>query len=178
MAGRARDHASLTIADIGTGSGCLAISLAAECPDLRVTATDVSEAALAVASGNATRHGVRSRLTFLLGPYFDPLVGAIDLAVANPPYVAARDTEALQIEVRAHEPAAALFGGEDGLRNIRTLVAEAGVRLAPGGALIMEIGAGQDEDVRRAVHGTPGLSLVGIRQDLQGIPRTAVMRRL
>lgn len=171
-------HESLTIVDIGTGSGCLAITLAAECPNVRVRATDVSEAAIAIASTNAIRHGVRDRVTFSRGAYFDPLNCAIDLAVTNPPYVAERDIPDLQAEVRHFEPPGALFAGVDGLRDIRVLVAQAARRLAPAGALIMEIGAGQDEEVRRAVGETSSLSLMRIRQDLQGIPRTAVMHRV
>ncbi|MFN2446547.1 MAG: peptide chain release factor N(5)-glutamine methyltransferase [Vicinamibacterales bacterium] len=168
---------TLLVADVGTGSGCLAITLAAECSDARVFATDISAAALEVATANARRHGVADRITFLHGPYLESLAESVSLIVANPPYVAETDAHRLQPEIVAYEPHEALFGGTDGLRDVHALLAGAAARLVEGGALIMEIGPGQAEDVRRAVSETPGLSLTGLRRDLQGIPRTAVMQR-
>jgi release factor glutamine methyltransferase len=163
------------LADVGTGCGCLAVTLAAECPKVRIFATDVSLAALAVASQNALRHGVDGRITFLHGPHLDPIVGPLHLVVANPPYIADRDAASLPPEVAEYEPHEALFAGIDGLREVRALTARAATRLMPDGVLIVEIGAGQVEAVRCVVSGTPGLSLVRVRSDLQGIPRTAVI---
>lgn len=175
--GTRSDRASLGIADIGTGSGCLAVTLAAELPDIRVLATDVSEEALAVAAANATRHDVRHRITLLNGAYLDPIAGALDLVIANPPYVAAHDRSLLAPEVADFEPPTALFGGDDGLRDLRVLVTQAAERLAPGGALMMEIGAGQEAAVTRMVQDAGGLSLERVRHDLQGIARTVTIAR-
>jgi release factor glutamine methyltransferase len=163
------------IVDVGTGSGCLAVTLACEWPDARVVATDISDAALGIARENARRHDVESRIRFVAQPYLADVDEPIDLVVANPPYVAGADLSALQPEVRDHEPRAALFGGADGLREVRAILHDASTRLARNGRLLMEIGAGQADAVGVAVHGTPGLSLLDIRADLQGIPRVAII---
>ena len=164
----------LSIIDIGTGSGCLAVTLAAERPDAQVVATDISGEALAIARANAARHGVANRIEFREGPYLAGASGPFDLIVSNPPYITERDYKALMPEVREFEPATALRSGADGLRDIREVVAIAGACLVTGGHLLMEIGHNQAEAVRQSVGATPGLQLVSIRADLQGIPRVVI----
>ncbi len=169
--------AALDIADVGTGSGCLAVALALELRRARVTATDLSPAALAVAVGNATRHGVADRVSFHDARGLDGQPGPYDLIVSNPPYVPASEMASLAPEIARYEPASALYGGLDGLDPARELLPEAVSRLRAGGWLVMEIGAGQDAAVTELVAHQPELSLVEIRKDLQRIPRAAVIRR-
>ena len=109
-----------------------------------------------------------------LGPTFE----RFDLIVSNPPYVPEGDRATLQPEVRDYEPAEALFAGPDGLDVIRRLIPAAAQRLKPGGYLVFEIGAGQDRDVTELISGSPGLRMLGLRNDLQGIPRTVVAQRI
>ena len=163
------------IADIGTGSGCVAISLAhaAQC---RVVATDVSAEALAVARKNALRHGVSGRVELVQTSYLEGVPGKFDVITSNPPYVKEGDKPALSRDVR-HEPDVALFGGADGLRDIGGVLDAATNSLKPGGWFLMEFGYGQEDDVRALVSARPGLRLDRVREDLQGIPRTAVIQR-
>jgi len=138
--------------DIGTGSGCIAIALAAHVPRAHVTATDVSAAALAVAARNAQRLGAADRIAFVEadGVRIDPAVvpaGGFDLIVSNPPYVASVDAHRLPRNVREYEPGLALFAGEDGLRFFRELVGAADL-VAADGVVMVEIGAGQHDAVR------------------------------
>lgn len=157
------------IADAGTGSGCIAISLAAERADLEVVATDVSIDALAIAAGNARRHGVGTRIRF----EHTALVGAatgLDLVVSNPPYVPGLDRGTLMPDVRDYEPALALFGGEDGLAVIARLLPAAYAALRPGGALVMEIGVDQAAAVSLLTSGA-GFARLALHRDLAGIPR-------
>jgi len=165
------------IVDIGTGSGCLAVTLALECPTARVVATDVSAAALEVAGANAARWGVAERITWMHAPYLGGVLAPVDLIVTNPPYVADGEATALPPEVREYEPATALFAGADGLRDIREILHRAADRLTPTGALVMEIGVGQADAVRGLVMATDGLALERVCADLQGIARTVVCRR-
>jgi release factor glutamine methyltransferase len=165
------------LADIGTGSGCLAISLALAWPAVDVTATDISEAALAVAKANALRHGVSTRIQFVRTDLFDGLTAGFHLVVANPPYVQNGDRPALSPEVRDYEPAEALFGGEDGLEVIRRLLDGMADALHPQGVALMEFGAGQDDIVADSVSGRPRLRLERLVNDLKGIPRMAVIAR-
>ncbi len=164
-----------TLADVGTGSGCLAIALARELPLARVTATDLCPDALTVARRNAAQHGVANRVAFHHTDLLDGLAGPCDLIVSNPPYIADADIGALAPEVGRHEPAAALRGGPDGLDTVRRLAAAAVDRLRPGGWLVMEIGAGQSDDAARIAR-RAGLRVVEVRPDLQGIPRAVVMQ--
>lgn len=164
------------IADIGTGSGCIAVALAHELPDCHIVATDVSADALAVARANAEAHGVAQRIEFFAASYLGGVQGDFDLIAANPPYVRDRDKPALAADVR-HEPDVALFGGETGLRDIEGVLDTAIAKLRRGGWLIMEFGFGQDDAVEDLVRGRTDLQLVRIRQDLQGIPRTAIIQR-
>ena len=140
----ARGRGPLRIADVGTGSGAIAVTLAAHLPQARVHAIDRSAAALAVAQQNAGRAGVAERVTFHQGDLLDPLLAAgqtLDLIAANLPYIPTAELAAL--DVARHEPALALDGGPDGLDAIRRLLAQAPRALAPGGLMLLEIGAGQ-----------------------------------
>lgn len=164
------------VIDVGTGSGCLAVTLAAERPNATIVATDISAAAIAVARGNAARHQVDGRITFVEGSFFAGLPGDWDLVVSNPPYVPESDREALAPDVREFEPGLALFGGDDGLDVIRELVPAAARALKPDGALLMEIGAEQADEVRKIVE-QAGFVDVQFLADLQDIPRVAAGRK-
>lgn len=165
------------IVDVGTGSGCIAIALAREIPGARVIATDLSRHALDVARRNAERHGVSSQITFVETSFLDGIEAGADLVVSNPPYVPSVSEQGLTPEVRDYEPAVALFGGEDGLDGLRSVLQGAAATLSPGGWLVMEFGCGQDSCVTDLLTGVDGLDLVKIRHDLQDIPRTLVCRR-
>jgi release factor glutamine methyltransferase len=171
-----RDDPEPHIADVGTGSGCLAISIINELPTARAVAIDASPSALLVAQRNAEHHGVADRLTLLESDCFSALEANLrfGLIVSNPPYVSEVEMKGLQREVN-HEPRAALAAGPDGLSIIRRLLIEARPFLRPGGHLIFEIGFGQSEAVQQLID--PRVwELVEIRADLQKIPRTFVLR--
>ena len=169
------DRAS-TVIDIGTGSGCLAVTLAAERPQDLVVATDISHEALLVARANARRHQVDGRLQFVRTDLASGLRIQADLIVSNPPYVPYRDAGSLPIDVSDYEPAMALFGGRDGLAIIERLLLTLTPRLAPHAAFIVEFGDGQEDDVAAAAE-REGWQVVRMRRDLQGIARTAVLER-
>ena len=160
------------VADIGTGSGALALALKKERPGDEVFAVDVSPDALEVARGNATRLGLD--ITFLQGDLVSPLAGPFDLIASNPPYIPSQDIAGLSPEVR-REPSLALDGGADGLLLVRRLASEARKILAPGGALAMEIGAGQAASVMEILRGE-GYAGIGARRDLAGIERVVFGR--
>ena len=164
----------LQVADVCTGSGCVAIALATERPALQVVATDISERALAVAAVNARTYEVADRVRFLRTDILSGVIDKFDLIVSNPPYVPLGDRGGLQPDVRDFEPALALFGGDDGLEVARSLAAHATVRLKPGGLLLFECGAGQEQSVRALINNASPLTLLDIRRDLQGIPRVAI----
>jgi release factor glutamine methyltransferase len=166
----------VTVIDIGTGSGCIVVTLALEFPHARYLATDVSKDALAVARRNAGRHGVEQRICFVEGPHFAGESGPFNIIVSNPPYVRDDERSTLAPEVR-REPESALFAGADGLREIRTILREASEKMDDDGSLLLEIGSGQRDGVAAAAADTPDLALVRTRADLQGIPRIAVVRR-
>ena len=171
-------HASLEAADVCTGSGCLAVALAHERPGARIAAADVSADALRTAGRNADRHGVSDRVELVQADVLDGAgKKAVDLIVSNPPYVPDGDRATLQPEVRDHEPPIALFAGEDGLAIIRRLIDQSGGRLKTGGLLIFEFGVGQTDAVRELISQRPGLTVLEVKQDLRGIPRTAIVRR-
>jgi release factor glutamine methyltransferase len=160
------------IVDVGTGSGCLAVALATELPSVRVLATDLSIAALEVARRNARRHGVANRVSFARADLLSAVRGPVDLIVSNPPYCP--DDAELPADVAEYEPASALFAGPDGLAPLRELIGAAGSRLAPDGAFIVEFGFGQ-ADAIRALALAAGWQRVELKDDLQGIPRIAVL---
>ena len=177
---RSRREAPIRIADIGTGSGCLAVSLAHELPNARVTAVEVSRRALAGARRNAVANGVAGRIDWVEASFSDWLVApealdAFDLIVANLPYIPTGEVATLAPEVRVYEPRIALDGGPDGLDPLRALLPLASRRMAPGAHLIVELGAGQAETLRGLIASTAGLALCGIRNDVQGIPRMATI---
>jgi release factor glutamine methyltransferase len=172
---REQDGAPLQIADVGTGSGCLAITIALEVRGAEVYATDISPAALAIAGENAQRLGATIRLH--QGLLLADVPAPLDLIVSNPPYVTQAEYEVLQPEVRAFEPETALVGGGDGLAVIRELIGVAATTLRPGGRLLMEIGYGQAEMVGQLVRANERLELRQIMNDLQGIPRAVVAAR-
>lgn len=168
-----------TVGDLGTGSGAVAIAVAVRRPQARLVATDASEAALAVARANAERHGVAARIEFRQGEWFDALEPgtSFDLLLSNPPYVATGDLARAQPEVREHEPRAALDGGPDGLACLRVVLAGAAAWLRPGGALAVEIGAGQADAVLELANGIGAYEAPRVTPDYQGIPRIVSLRR-
>jgi len=165
-----------SIADVGTGSGCLAIVLARERPAARVTAIYVSPEAIDVARRNAQRHGVDGRIEFVRTDLLDGIAPSFDVIVSNPPYVRDIDERGLQPEVQL-EPAQALFGGRDGLDIIRRLLPAAAAHLRPGGTLAFEFGFGQDDAVVELISASEDLRMVAVRSDLVGIPRIAIAKR-
>ncbi len=170
----------LLIADVGTGSGCIAIALAKELPTALIHATDISSAALAVARRNAARHKVCDRIQFhqcdLLGSFLRPSPAmshescSLDLVVSNPPYVGRNEKQGLQHEVREHEPELALYAGEGGNDFYEPLIRQAAERLKPGGILVLELGYNSLPAVRPLLE-NPAWRNVGVTNDLAGIPR-------
>jgi len=167
------------IVDVGTGTGCIALSLAFERPDADVHAIDISAPALAVAVENARRLGLEGRVAFHHGDLLEPvahLAGRIDLIVSNPPYVDPGGHESLAPEVRDHEPTLALFPPGDPLSVYRRLASASASCLCPGGWLVVELGHGQAASVE-ALCRNDGLVPTGLSHDLAGIPRTLTIRR-
>jgi len=195
----------LQIADIGTGSGCIAIALAKELPSATIYATDVSPATLTVAKRNAKRHSVSDRIRFLESNLLDqvslvvaqhavPLLGTdssstprqppvtshqsplLDLIVSNPPYIGRREAATLMREVRDHEPEVALYGGEEGYELYADLIAQAATHLKPGGILVLELGHSSLPAVQPLLD-APAWTNVGVTNDLAGIPRVLAAER-
>ena len=157
--------------DIGTGSGCIAVSIAAELPSARGVAADISPEALAVARENAETHGVAERISFTEGDLFGPAGRAeFDLVASNPPYIPLDEFLGLEPEVRDFEPRSALTDEGDGLAFIRRIIAEASHHLRPGGKLLVEIGFGQAESVAEMIDASVWAE-PAFHNDLQGIPR-------
>jgi release factor glutamine methyltransferase len=165
------------VLDVGTGSGVLAVTIAAERPLSEVTATDISEAALDVARDNAQRLGVGERIRF---EHADLLGGTAqyDLIVSNPPYVSSAELGALQAEVRGHEPSLALEAGEDGLDVIRALVTAAEWATSPGAQMVVEVGAGQAPLVVELAREHSAWEPVRVVADLNRIERVVHLRRI
>ena len=167
------------ICDVGTGSGCIAVTLLCELAGARAVAVDKSAAALEIAKLNAAKQSVTDRAVFVVSDCFDALDAReyqFDLIVSNPPYVSESALEGLQREVRDHEPRVALSPGPDGLSVIRRLLTEAPAYLKPNGHLLMEIGFDQGEAVRGLVDEAVWFALE-VRPDLQGIPRIVVLEK-
>ncbi len=167
------------ICDVGTGTGCIAISLLHEKPDARGVALDISPEALSIAAHNAARHGVQERLSLIASDCFaalGPERAQFSLIASNPPYVAEKSYDGLQREVREHEPRVALTPGGDGLRVIRKLFTDAPQFLLTGGHLLLEIGFDQHEAVHEMID-REVWTLLDIHKDLQGIPRTVAVRK-
>lgn len=165
-----------TVLDIGTGTGCLAVSLAHERPGAIVVATDISQEALLVARRNATTHGVARRVRLVRTDLAAGIDVRADVIVSNPPYVPDAAAAALARDVVCYEPRMALFGGSDGLHVITRLLADAARNLAPGGVLVVEFGYGQEDSVHGLAQAA-GWRLERMLHDLQGIARTIVLRR-
>jgi release factor glutamine methyltransferase len=165
-----------TVIDVGTGSGCLAVTIAAERRRATIVATDISRAALRVAAANAARHRVADRVRFIQTDLAAGLETRAHLIVSNPPYVPESDAATLPLDVAGYEPATALFGGADGMSTIDRLLETLPPLLAPGGAFIVEFGCGQESEVRGSAE-RKGWRVLRVRHDLQGIARTAVLER-
>jgi release factor glutamine methyltransferase len=169
------------VADVGTGSGCLAISLAYELPHADIFATDISAPALEVARRNATHHAVADRIRFLQTDLLESLHQQslpFDLIVSNPPYVASNEAGQLQREVRDHEPREALFGGPTGVKIYARLIEQAGTLLRSGGILVLELGYNSAEHVRAILTEQKGWTNISFTNDLAGIPRVASANRI
>ncbi len=165
----AKNRPVSTIADIGTGCGAVAISLALNLPHAKIYATDISAAALRVALFNCQKHRVVNKICLLQGDMLDPLPGPVDLVVANLPYV--KESEVFQTSIASFEPALALNGGQDGLEKIRQLCSQAVNKLRPGGCLLLEIGQGQRKAVTAFLCSLFPLSQIEVTPDLSGIDR-------
>lgn len=163
----------LRILDIGTGTGALLLALLQELPNAIGIGTDVSQAAAAVARGNAERNGLSHRARFVVCNMADGVEGPFDLVVSNPPYIPHAEIATLMPEVRDYDPALALDGGTDGLDAYRAIARDATHLLAPRGYLIVELGMGQESAVA-ALFRQSGLTVEPARLDLAGIPRALV----
>ena len=169
----AKGMAASAVLDVGTGSGCLAAAVAKYHKTARVTAVDVSAAALAVASRNAARHGVAERVRFLEGDLYAPLSSGerFDFILSNPPYIPHGDLATLPVGVREYEPLSALDGGPDGYAVFDRLIAGAPEHLKPGGYLIVEIGSAQEGPARRRIEALGAFDLGPTIFDGSGHPR-------
>ena len=167
---------ALTLAEVGVGSGAIAVSLAHEIPELTIFASDIADAPLRVAADNAKRHGVEGRVTIVRGSLLRPLVAAagrpFDAVVSNPPYITEADHAGLERHVRDWEPREALVGGVDGLDVVRALVAELSGALVEGGAAFVEVGSDQGEAARALFAGR--FKEVRVRKDYAGLDRVIV----
>jgi release factor glutamine methyltransferase len=179
--GPAAPTAPWSAIDLCTGCGCVAVSLAAYLPHSRITATDLSPEALAVARTNAEAHGVAGRMTLLEGDLYEPLDAAdaqpADVLAANPPYVAQAEWESLAPEIRLHEPRAALVAGPAGTEIIERILKGAPAYLKPGGALLVEIGDKQGAAVAQKAAAVRGLADVRIVKDYAGLDRILLARK-
>ena len=177
---RLKDQDQPQVVDLCTGSGAVALALAANLPGARVMGVDLSPKSLAYARRNARRLGLEERLTWLEGPLFEPLAvagGFVDLITANPPYVSQAEYAALPREVRDYEPSLALLGGEDGLDITRQIIRGAGSFLRPLGWLLVELGAGQAPGAMKAARDCGHYGQVETAPDLAGIQRVLICRR-
>ncbi|MDQ6894554.1 MAG: peptide chain release factor N(5)-glutamine methyltransferase [Acidobacteriota bacterium] len=168
-----------SVLDLGTGSGIIAVTLLLELPMAHAVALDASLDALALARENGIRHGVLSRLRLAASDWLSALAGTtFDLVVSNPPYLARTEAASLPRTVAAHDPALALYGGDDGLDAIRALLDCVPAFLAAGSPFLFEIGFGQAIEVMREISARPAWRLEGISRDLAAIPRVVRLRRV
>jgi release factor glutamine methyltransferase len=168
------------VCDLCTGCGIVAVAIARNVPDAKVLATDLSEAALAVAARNVEKHQVQDRIELRHGDLFDPLVPRLDqfdLMACNPPYVSAAEYETLDRNVRDYEPRLALYAGRDGLDVYRRIVPKVDQFLKPDGVLLLEIGYQQGPAVRELLEGTGAFAPIRIDKDLQGHDRVVTAQR-
>jgi release factor glutamine methyltransferase len=168
------------ILDVGTGSGCIAVTAAVNARTADLTASDISPAALQIARENAERHKVSERVRFLEGDLFAPVPAGeqFDLIASNPPYIAEADLAELDADVRNHEPRLALDGGPAGMVVLCRIVQEAVPFLKPGGALLLEIDPSQPEMTRGVVEGTHAYEDIRVVKDLAGRPRVVIARKI
>ncbi|RIE01975.1 peptide chain release factor N(5)-glutamine methyltransferase [Cohnella faecalis] len=172
-------RSSLTVLDVGTGSGILAVTLAAERPEWRVLASDLSEDALSRASSNAETHGVSARVAFYQGDLLEPFMSGpvVDVLVSNPPYIPSGDVPGLQREVKDHEPRLALDGGEDGLNPYRAMSSQLGRLPRLPRLVAWEVGAGQADDVAELLRAAAEWDSVRFVVDYAGIKRHVIAER-
>ena len=171
------EETGLRVADIGTGSGIIAVAVAHALPHAHISAIDSSAQALAIAKENAVNNQLADRIDFFEGDLLAPLTGQrFEIIASNPPYIPSADSDSLSIEVREHEPHSALFAGDDGLDIYRRLIPEAHELLSPGGWLVLEIGYGQQQAIAELLFANL-YSDIHFIADYQGIPRVASARR-
>jgi len=176
---RIKDLPSPRVLDIGTGSGCIAVSVAHRVKSAQVTAIDISPDALTVAQRNAAKHGVADRVTFFCGDLFAPLPPDVlfDAIVSNPPYISQSEWATLPPHIRDQEPRLALDGGPDGFSIYDRLIPASPQYLKPGGHLLLEIGSTQDPGVRTRIEAVPNLELGPTIPDDNKLPRVVTARR-
>jgi release factor glutamine methyltransferase len=168
-------HRSEQIADVGTGSGCIAVALAKEFPAAQISAVDISPAALEIARANAARHQVEKQVTFRESDLLAALPEEhFDLVVSNPPYVGENEADKVQKQVRDFEPKVAVFSGVEGMDIYRRLIPQARAALKPGGWLVMEMGYSVEQPVRALLEGWDNIR---VTYDLQGIPRVTAAQK-
>jgi len=175
----ANEHPSkapISVADVGTGSGAIAMAIALHIPQAEIYATDVSQAALQIARSNCQRYGLQSRVHLLRGDLLQPLQWRMNVIVANLPYVESRNLPNLPPEIRHFEPLAALAGGSDGLHHIGRLLAQAGQKLLPEGMLLVEIGQGQAAAATALARSHFPTGQIDLVPDLAGIDRVLRVR--
>jgi len=170
------------VCDLCTGSGCIAVAIAKNFPEAKVTATDLCDAALAVAARNVEKHALGDRVTLLCGDLFEPLVPGLDvtqwdLIVCNPPYVSVTEYEALDKNVKDYEPELALLAGDDGLDVYRRIAAQIEQYLKPDGTLLLEIGYAQGPAVRELLEATELFAEIAVEKDDQNNDRVVTARR-
>lgn len=168
----------LRVADLGTGTGAILLALLSELPAAQGFGTDISAGALQTAAANAARTGLANRATFIACDYASGLSGPFDLIVSNPPYIRSADIPLLAAEVRNHDPLAALDGGADGLDAYRALIPQAAGLLVPGGALVVEAGAGQSGEIETLMAAAGLMPGTAPRADLGGIPRAVAGHKM
>lgn len=166
----------VTIADIGTGCGAIAVNLALAFPRARILATDISVPALQLARLNCRCHGVESRVELLHGSLLTPLLHSVDAIVANLPYVTNKELQTLDSQILDFEPIVAIAGGDDGLDTLRLLLAQAPEKLSPGGCMVLEIGQGQDQALSDTVATFSPQASIEFTADLAGTKRVACVR--
>ena len=172
-----REISAKSVLDICTGSGAIAISLAKYCPSLKkITASDISAKALAVAHVNATDNGVREKINFEESDFLENIEGSFDIIVSNPPYIREADIKRLEVNVKAYEPLIALSGGEDGLFFYRKMAEESAFYLNDNGRIFLEIGYDQAEDVTE-IFGRKGFKRISLLKDLAGLDRTLIFSK-
>ncbi len=177
-----KERKALRVIDLGTGSGAIALAIAAVERNTQIVATDVSAAAIAVAARNAIRVGVAARVEFRRADCWTVIdsgeaIGRFDLIVSNPPYVRDAEIASLAPEIRDYEPRAALAGGPDGLDLYRRIALDATIHLTPGGSLMVEVGEGQATEVATIFRAAGLGEIITVVNDLAGIPRVVVARR-